>query len=157
MRKVPIPGFGITTGLSSPGSWLDIEKAATAELSSEDPQHPFERALRTETANGWKASSPGPQLIRLRFDSPQSIKRVHLQFREVAVNRSQEIALFATSKTSLRKELVRQQWVFSPQGATTEVEDYFFDLAEVTALELEIDPGRHDKQVFASLQSIKIG
>jgi hypothetical protein len=157
MRKAPISGFGISSGLSSPGSWLDIEQAATAELSSEDPQHPFERALRPETTDGWKASSPGPQLIRLRFDSPQSIRRIHLQFREGEVSRSQEIALFATSKTSPRKELVRQQWVFSPQGATTEVEDYFFHLNDVTALDLEIDPGRHDKQVFASLQSIQIG
>jgi hypothetical protein len=157
MRKASIPGFGTSSGLSSPGSWKDIEKTATAELSSEDPRHPFERALRIETADGWKASDPGPQLIRLRFDSPQSIKRIHLQFREEEVNRSQEIALFATSNTSPRKELVRQQWVFSPQGATTEVEDYFFNLTDVTALELEIDPGRHDRHVFASLQSIQIG
>jgi hypothetical protein len=157
MRKAPISGFGTSSGLSSPGSWLDIEKSATAELSSEDPVHPFERALRTETTDGWRAFDPGPQLIRLRFDSPQSIKRIHLHFREEEVNRSQEIALFAVSTTSPRKELVRQQWVFSPQGATAEVEDYFFDLNGITALELEIDPGRHDKHVFASLQSIQIG
>jgi hypothetical protein len=157
MRKALISGFGTNIGLSSPGSWLDIENTATAELSSEDPEHPFERALRIETSDGWRALDPGPQLIRLRFDSPQSIKRVHLRFREEEVHRSQEIALFAVSKTSPRKELVRQQWVFSPQGATTEVEDYFFDLNGVTALELEIDPGRHDKHVFASLQSIQIG
>jgi hypothetical protein len=157
MRKALIPDFGSSSGLSSPGTWLDIEKAATVELSSEDPQHPFERALRTENAEGWKASHPGPQLIRLRFDSPQSIRRIHLQFREEAVSRSQEIALFATSKMFPRKELVRQQWVFSPQGATTEVEDYFFSLTDVTVLELEIDPGRHDKHAFASLQSIQIG
>jgi hypothetical protein len=157
MRKASISGFGTSSGLSSPGSWLDIEEAATAELSSEDPQHPFERALRNETVDGWKASDPGPQLIRLRFDRPQAIRRIQLQFREEEVNRSQEIALFATSKTFARKELVRQQWVFSPQGAATEVEDYFFNLIDVTALELEIDPGRHDKQVFASLQSIQIG
>jgi hypothetical protein len=157
MRKAPISGFGTSSGLSSPGSWLDIEKIATAELSSEDPEHPFERALRTDTATGWRALDPGPQLIRLRFDSPQAIRRIYLQFREEEVNRSQEIALFATSKMSPRKELVRQQWVFSPQGATTEVENYFFDLSDVTVLELEIDPGRHDKHVFASLQSIQIG
>jgi hypothetical protein len=138
-------------------SWLDIENTASAELSSEDPEHPFERALRTETANGWRALEPGPQLIRLHFDSQQSIRRVHLVFREQEVSRSQEIALFAITKLSPRKKLVRQQWVFSSQGATTEVEAYFFDLGDVTALELEIDPGRHDKQVFASLESIQIG
>jgi hypothetical protein len=157
MRKALIPDFGTSGGLSSPGTWFDIEQAATVELSSEDPQHPFERALRAENAERWKASHPGPQLIRLRFDSPQPIRRIHLQFREEEVSRSQEIALFATSKISPRKELVRQQWVFSPQGATTEVEDYFFNLTDVTVLELEIDPGKHDKQVFASLQSIQIG
>jgi hypothetical protein len=157
MRKAPISGFGTDSSLSAVGSWLDIEKVTTAELSSEDPQHPFEGALRTDTANGWKASVPGPQLIRLRFDQPQSIKRIHLEFREEQVDRSQETALFATFNGSPRKELVRQQWVFSPRGATTEVEDYFFDLKDVTALEIEIDPGRHDKHVFASLESIQIG
>lgn len=157
MRKAPIPGFGTNSGLSAAGSWLDIETIASAELSSEDPQHPFEQALRADTANGWKAAVPGPQLIRLRFDHPQSMKRIHLKFLEEQVDRSQEIALFATSNGSSRKELVRQQWIFSPRGATTEVEDYFFDLKDVTTLELEIDPGRQDKHVFASLESIQIG
>ncbi len=156
MRKATISGFD-KTGLSASGSWLDIEKLATAELSSEDPQHPFEQALKTDAVNGWRASAPGPQLIRLRFDNPQSVRRIHLQFREERVDRAQEIALFATSKASPRKELVRQQWVFSPNGATTETEDYYFDLKDLTILEIEIDPGRHDKQVFASLQSIQIG
>ena len=157
MRKSTLADFGSAIGLSAPGLWLDLEKLATAELSSEDPQHPFEQALRVDTVEGWRASKPGPQLMRFRFDSPQSVRRIHLQFREDHVDRAQEIALFATTKTSPRKELVRQQWVFSPRGATTEVEDYFFDLKDLTILELEIDPGRHDKQVFASLQSIQIG
>ena len=157
MRKSPISGFGTDIGLSAAGTWLDIEKAATAEISSENPQHPFEQALRPDTVSGWKAAVPGPQLLRLRFDSPQTIMRVRLQFREEKVERSQEIALFATSETAARRELIRQQWVFSPQGASIEVEDYFFNVKDVETLELEIDPGRHDTQVFASLQSIQIG
>jgi hypothetical protein len=157
MRKtlIPIPATG--GSVSDPGLWLEIEEAATVELSSEDPQHPFEAALRADTAEGWKASESGPQLIRLRFDSPQSVKRIHLQFQEGQVERSQEIALFATSNGSTRKELVRQQWAFSPSGSTTEIEDYSFDLNDVTCLELEIDPGRHDRLAFASLQCIRIG
>lgn len=156
MRKSTISDFGSSSGLSAAGSWLDLEEIATAELSSEDPQHPFERALRTGTVEGWRAAVPGPQLIRLRFDSPQSVRRIRLQFHEEQVGRTQECALFATSKTS-RKELVRQQWMFSPAGSTSEVEDYFFDLKDVTSIELEIDPGRHDKTVFASLSSIQVG
>jgi len=155
MRKGPISGT--SDSLSAPVSWLDIETAVTAELSSEDPEHPFERALRTDTVGGWRASDPGPQLIRLRFDIPQSIRHIHLEFREEEVDRSQEIALFATSKTSPRKELVRQQWAFSPHGSNVEIEDFHFDLEGVMTLELVIDPGRDDKQVFASLQVIQIG
>jgi hypothetical protein len=157
MRKALISAIETSSDRSEAGSWLEIEKIATAELSSEDPQNPFERALSVDTAGGWIASDPGPQLIRLRFDSPQSIKRIHLQFQEGHVDRSQEIALFATSSGSPRKQLVRQQWAFSPGGSTTEVEDYRFDLKDVIVLELEIDPGRHDKEVFASLQCIRIG
>ena len=157
MRKTSISGFGTTCGLSAQGTWLDLEQLATAELSSEDPEHPFEQALRLDHVGGWRASSPGPQLIRLRFDTPQSIRRIHLQFREELVKRSQEIALFATTEGSPRKELVRQQWVFSPEGSPTEVEDYFFQLDNLTLVELEIDPGRDNKGVFASLQSIRIG
>ena len=127
-----------------------------AELSSEDIEHPFEHALRPNTSNGWKASAPGPQLIRLCFKEAQIVRRIRLQFREERVDRTQEIALFATAQNYPRKELVRQQWVFSPRGATTELEDYFFDLKGVTAIELQIDPGRHDKQVFATLESIQI-
>jgi len=157
MRKTLISGFGVSKGLSAAGSWLDLERLTSVELSSEDPQNPFEQALRADTADGWRASSPGPQVIRLRFDTPQTIKRIHLQFREDQSQRSQEIALFATATGSLRRELVRQQWVFSPDGATTEVEDYYFDINDLTTLELEIDPGRHDKHAFASLQSIQVG
>lgn len=157
MRKTIISHSGTNISLSPAGSWLDLEKVATVELSSEDPEHPFEHALRTDPSDGWKASVPGPQVIRLCFDDSQSMKRVRLQFREERIGRAQEIALFATSRTSPRKELVRQQWVFSPGGATTKVEDYYFDVKGITAIELQIDPGRHDKQVFATLQSVQIG
>jgi hypothetical protein len=157
MRKSTLSGADSKANLQVPGTWLDIETLATAEISSEDPQHPFEQALRVDTTQGWRAAVPGPQVVRLRFDTPQSVRRVGLRFREEQVDRFQEIALFATSAKSGRRELVRQQWVFSKGGSTTEVEEYTFDLSEVTLLELRIDPGRHDKHVFASLELIQIG
>ncbi len=45
MRKAVIPGFGNDRGLTTSGSWLNLEELTTAELSSEDPVHPFEQAL----------------------------------------------------------------------------------------------------------------
>jgi hypothetical protein len=156
MRKSIMSQAETGSSLPSAASWLSLEKLARIEISSEDPAHPFEHALRTDTARGWMASTPGPQIIRLCFDEAQPLRRVRLQFREERVERSQEFALFATVHGSPKKELVRQQWLFSPRGATDEVEDYRFDLEGVTEIELRIDPGRHDKAALATLEAIQI-
>ena len=136
--------------------WLNLEELASVEISSEDPRYPFEDALQGTERGGWKAATPGPQVIRLTFDKPQSIRRVRLEFREDGPERAQEFALYATSTNQARREVLRQQWTFSPGDATQEIEDYSVELVDVTAIELQIDPGRHDKQRIASLQSIAI-
>jgi hypothetical protein len=141
---------------TSTGQWLDLAQIASVEISSEDAQHPFENALEGGTGGGWRAADPGPQVIRLTFDQPQSIRRIRLEFREERNPRSQEFAVFASSATYQRREVVRQQWGFSPGNSAVEVEDYSVDLPAVSVLELEIDPGRHDKQAIATLQSIAI-
>ncbi len=139
------------------GTWFDLENIATVEISSEDPLHNFEMALRSEDDDGgWRAAVPGPQQIRLKFDSPQYIHRIRLIFREEKVERAQEFTVAAISSTGARHEVVRQQWTFSPGGSTTEVEEYAVDLPAISVVELKIDPGRHDKQVFASLEAIGI-
>lgn len=143
--------------VSSPDDrWLNLEALASAEVSSEDPSHPFENALNGGAGNGWKAATRGPQAIRLTFDQPQSIRRIRLEFREEGPERVQEFALHAMTANQARKEVLRQQWTFSPSGSTREIEDYPVELEVVTAIELHIDPGRHDKQRIASLQSIAL-
>jgi hypothetical protein len=156
LRKVLISQSETNASLAPAGSWLALEKVATVELSSEDPEHPFEHALRPNIDESWRAASPGPQVIRIHFDVPSPIRRVHLVFLEEIKERAQEIALFATQKAAPRRELLRQQWVFSPNGSRIEVEDFYFDLKDVATLELQIDPGRHDREVFATLQTIQI-
>jgi hypothetical protein len=141
---------------TSTGQWLDLAQIASAEISSEDAQHPFENALEGGKGGGWRAADPGPQVIRLTFDQPQSIRRIRLEFREERTQRSQEFAVFASSANYQRREVVRQQWGFSPGNSAVEVEDYSVDLPAVSVLELEIDPGRHDKQAIATLESIAI-
>jgi len=136
-------------------TWLDLERSASVDLTSEDPRHPFENALRGPQTEGWRASEPGPHTIRVRFDKPTSIRRIRLEFREPSAERTQQFTLSATA-SGQKRHIVRQQWTFSPDGSTTEVEDYVVNLTSVTALELQIDPGRHDPDAFASLQSIAI-
>ena len=135
---------------------LDIAQIASVEISSEDAEHPFENALQGGKGGGWKAADPGPQVIRLNFDHPQTIRRIRLEFREQTRERSQEFALFASSAAFQKREVVRQQWTFSSGNSATEIEDYSVDLAGVLSLELEIDPGRHDKQAIATLELLAI-
>ena len=154
MRKSITPLPKASTISPTADGWLDLQKIASAEISSEDPQHPFENALRG--GGGWRAADPGPQLIRLNFDEPQSIRRIRLEFREQHRERAQEFAVFASSAAHPRRDIVRQQWTFSPGGSAIEAEDYSVDLPAVLSLELEIDPGRHDKSAVATLESISV-
>lgn len=136
-------------------TWFDLERIASAELSSEDPLHPFENAVRGRDLGGWRAASPGPQIIRVSFDEPRNVRRIRLEFCERG-QRSQEFCLSTIDSANQRRLIARQQWNFSPGGSTLEIEDFAVNLTEIAALELEIDPGRHDHQAIATLQSFAV-
>lgn len=103
------------------------------------------------------ASETGKQTIRLLFDEPQSLGHIHLVFEEERQERTHEFVL-RWSKDGGRsyREILRQQYTFSPQGATVEVEDYIVDLNGVTALELTIVPDLSGGNARASLISLRL-
>jgi hypothetical protein len=148
-----------TKGAAAVGEWLDLEKIAQVQITSEDPNFPIEQALGEAETKGWRAAGMGPQVIRLVFDRPQTIRRIHLHFVDRDSERSQEFAVFADMGDGPR-EVKRQQWNFSPHGTTEEVEDYKVDLEGVEALELRIDPDRsHDPKQsrhVASLERLRL-
>ena len=74
------------------GKWLDLESLARFEISSEDPAHPIDNALK-EGNQGWRAGEDGQQTIRITFDSPQAISRITVLFEENECARTQEFAL----------------------------------------------------------------
>jgi hypothetical protein len=141
-------------------SWLDLEQLATVEITSEDPLFPIEHALGGSETTGWRASCKGPQFIRLNFDRPTAIRHISLHFVERDTERSQEFSIHTKNGDGQMRELVRQQFTFSPSGATEETEDLSVNLPGVTSFELRIDPDRaHDpthSQNFAVLQSLRI-
>lgn len=159
MRKTIVASGDAVKKAPAGGEWLDLEKIAQVEISSEDAAFPIENALGTAATTGWRAAATGPQVIRLRFDEPQRIRRIQVHFVDRAAERSQEFALFAGSGTEMR-EARRQQWSFSPGGSTEEIEDFTVELDGVTVLDLRIDPDRsHDpkqSQNYASLQSLRL-
>ena len=158
MRKSIVSPTAATT-VARHELWRNLERIARVEITSEDELFPIEHALGKAGTAGWRAATTGPQVIRLHFDEPLSIHRIQLHFVDRASERSQEFALLAGTGAELR-EVVRQQFTFSPNGSTEEIEDYNVDLEGVTTLELRIDPDRsHDpklSQQYASLQSLKL-
>jgi len=133
-------------------SWLDLQQIATIEVTSEDPDFPIESAFSSGQSVGWRASQPGEQLIRIVFDHPISLRRIQLHFREPEIERTQEFALrWLPIDGGAVREIVRQQWNFSPAGSTSEVEDYQVSLQNVSALELVIKPDLTRKEALATL------
>jgi hypothetical protein len=136
--------------------WLNIEKLAEVEITSEDTAHPIESALQPGRS-GWRAASPGKQTIRLIFDSPQTIDRIWINFLEASTERTQEFVLrWSPDGGQSFREIIRQQWNFSPSGATRETEDLHVELSAVTVLELSIIPDISGGNALASLAQLRI-
>ncbi len=164
MRKriiTPSPSAGASPEApaagASPEAWLDLEAVAEVEVTSEDPQHPVEHALVPGEERGWRASGPGPQTIRLVFPDPQRLHLIRVEFDEPDRERTQEFTLgWSPAREGPAAEIVRQQWNFSPGGATHETEEYRVDLAEVLALELTITPDVRGGEARASLARLRL-
>ena len=158
MRKRVVPGHP-TQGALADEDWLPVEGLAEVEVTSEALAYPAEGALLPEPSVGWRASGPGPQTIRLHFRPPQQLTRIWLYFVESEMERTQEYALrWSHGYGESFHEIVRQQWNFSPHGATCEVEDHYVDLPSVTILELNIIPDiRVGTKAVASLAQWRLG
>ena len=127
------------------------------EVTSEDGTYPIESALLTGGGRGWRAAGPGPQTIRLLFDKPQKLQRIHLDFKEAEVARMQEFVLrWSPDNGKSYREIVRQQWNFSLPGSVRETEDYAVELSAVTVLELIIVPDMNGGTARASLASLRL-
>jgi hypothetical protein len=156
MRKRLI-GIGPREVSAVEPSWLDLERLAQVEITSEDANHPIESALIPGTGSGWRAAQPGEQTIRLRFDEPLRLKRIRLVFPEDAQERTQEFVLrWSPDGGQSYREIVRQQYNFSPPEAAQEVEDYEVELDGVTALELRIVPNISGGSARASLAQLRL-
>jgi hypothetical protein len=137
--------------------WLDLEQLAQVEFTSEDTTHPVESALTLGVGSGWRAAQAGKQTIRLLFDEPQRIRRIHLLFHEDQQERTQEFVLrWSSDGGQSYKEIVRQQYTFSLPGTTREYEDYAVDLEGVTVLELSIVPDIGGVGALASLTQLRL-
>lgn len=156
MRKrliTPAPESTRTRG----ESWLDVERQAVVEVMSEEKNYPVESAFVSGDAQGWRAAASGSQTIRLVFDHPQRLRCISLVFEESETARTQEFVLrWSPDGGNSVKEIVRQQWNFSPPDSVREVEEYQVELSAVTVLELIINPNISGGAARASLKNLRL-
>ena len=151
MRKTIIKPETINPRQNAQDEWLDLEKVATVEITSEDPKFPIESALAKREGPGWRAAERGKQVIRLVLENPRALRRIRLEFSETENSRTQEFTLRWSRAGGPLTEIVRQQWSFSPQGSTSEVEDYQVELQNLSVLELALKPDLTPDNAVATL------
>ena len=157
MRKRIVGPQSPEAGGESQQGWLNLQQIATVELTSEEPGFPIESALGFGGGPGWRASQKGAQQIRIIFDEPLSLHRLQLRFDEAECERTQEFTIRWSGMDKATREIVRQQWNFSPSGSTTEFEDYVVELEAVSVLELTIQPDLSRGEAVAKLVSWRMG
>jgi hypothetical protein len=55
--------------------WLDLDHAASVEVTSEQKDYGIDAALVSGETQRWRAANTGTQTIRLLFDQPQSLRQ----------------------------------------------------------------------------------
>jgi hypothetical protein len=137
---------------------IDVRAVATAILTSEASDHPIEDAFDGRHGPGatrWLAGEPGPQTLILDFETPQSLRQVELEIEEPAVPRTQELSLSASvDGGESYRELVRQEYTFSPPGTTFERESWAVFVDGMTQLRLEILADKSGRPCRASLTAL---
>jgi hypothetical protein len=145
------------TQVSTSGE-IDIAEVATVLVTSEAPDHPIDLAFDYHRGPGgtrWIAGEMGEQSVILAFDAPQTINKIILEVEEPDGARTQELQLsLSCDGGKTYRELLRQEFNFSPPGTTFEPEKWKISAQEVTHLRLVIKPDKGDKPCWATLTSL---
>jgi hypothetical protein len=139
-------------------SALDIAAIATVIVTSEDATNPVDNIFDDQHGPGasrWVAAETGEQCLILDFDAPQTIHQIALEVEETEVNRSQELAVsISCDGGHVYRELIRQEYNFSPPGTTFERETWSVSAERVTHLRLRIKPDKSGKPCRAAMTSL---
>src|SRR5262245_18000165 len=139
---------------------IPIADVATVQVTSEEADHPIDNAFdpsRGPGASRWVAGAPGEQSVTLLFDHPQTIRRIGVEVEGLAVSRTQELAVSVSADGGRTyRELVRQEFNFSPPGTSFERELWSVSADVVTHLRLEIKPDKGGRSGRATLTSLAV-
>ena len=138
---------------------IDIASVATVQVTSESPEHPIDHVFDEHRGPGgtrWIAGEPGEQTVILAFDTPQDDQpdlSWKSRSRKSLARRNSSLS-FSCDGGRTYRELLRQEYNFSPAGTTFEREDWAVSAQGVTHLRLVIKPDKGGKPCRATLTSL---
>ena len=139
-------------------SALDIPAIATVIVTSEKPTHPIELIFDSKRGPGasrWQAATPGQQSLILDFDKPQTLRQLILDIEEPEVSRTQILWVSVSSDGGRSyRELIRQEYNFSPPGTIYECETWTINALHTTHLAITIEPDKNGQSAYASVTSL---
>jgi hypothetical protein len=145
VRKRPLTANTATAGRAA--DEIDIAGCATIAYSSEDPTHPIENLLDGLFGPGgtrWIGARPDTaEHIVVEFDRPQTISQLVYEVEETMRERTQEVRVEASDDGGRAyRQILVQEYNFSPRGATFQREEQRFDLRRITHLLFMIFPNK---------------
>lgn len=145
LRKRPLEADAAMSGRAA--NEIDIAGCATVSYSSEDPAHPVEHLLDGQSGPGatrWMSARPDTiEHLVVEFDHPQTISRLEYEVEEPARERTQEVRVEVSEDGGRSyRQIVVQEYNFSPGGATYQREERRLDLHRITHVRLTIVPNK---------------
>jgi hypothetical protein len=127
---------------------IDIAGCATIAYSSEHPAYPIEHMLDGRSGAGatrWISARPDTiEHIVVEFDHPQPISRLVYEVEEAMRERTQEVRVEVSEDGGRTyRQILVQEYTFSPGGATYQREDQRFNLPQASRLRLTIVPNKN--------------
>src|SRR6516165_7205527 len=127
---------------------LDIASCATIAFTSEDPAHPVEHLLDGSSGPGaarWSSARADMiEQILVEFDQPQILSRLVYEVEETGRQRTQEVRVEVSEDGGRTyRQILVQEYNFSPAGATYQHEEQRLNLRHVSHLRLTIVPNKN--------------
>jgi F5/8 type C domain len=158
LRKRPLEADGATSARTA--DEVDIASCATIAYSSENPAHPIEHLLDGRSGPGatrWISARPDViEQIVVEFDQPQTISRLVYEVEEAMRERTQEVRVEVSGDGGRTyRQILVQEYNFSPGGATYQREEQRLNLHQVSHLRLTIVPNKNGSGT-ATLTSLRL-
>ena len=142
--------MGITPSETARNRWLDLDVLADVTIIAGGQRV-------APSAGRWSSDCPGEQMIEIRFRHPTTVSRLRLVSYEAERSCTQTLAIWASSRRGERhREVVRQQFEFSPSGATERIEEYALQLEDVSVLQVRIVPRTDGQRAVARLSELQV-